>query len=99
QVPDCPPPVVGGAVVGGRVVGGAVVGGRVVGGAGVGAGPPMDAENDFTVRPTPPIHGSKPAWMLVRYQDVLPYWEPRPRVSVMKSRTLNDKLLTAEPDT
>ena len=38
--------------------------------------PPMEAENELTASPTPPIHGSKPAWMLVRYQDVVPYWGP-----------------------
>jgi len=55
-------------------------------------GPPLftAAEKFVTARPAPPIHGSKPAWMLVRYQDVFPYWDPRLKVSVMKSRTLNE---------
>ena len=29
---------------------------------------PVSAEKLLTARPTPPFHGSKPAWMLVRYQ-------------------------------
>src|ERR1035437_7361221 len=50
---------------------------------GVGVAPPplvkTEAEKFDTARPTPSIHGSKPFWMLVRYHEVFPYWEPRLR--------------------
>ncbi len=50
--------------------------------------PLTEAEKLLTARPTPPFHGSNPAWMLVRYQDDV--MAPRLRTSLMKSSTLND---------
>ncbi len=41
-------------------------GGSLVG-VGVGVAPVV-TENDWTVSPAPPVHGSKPACTLVRYQ-------------------------------
>ena len=32
------------------------------------------ASNEFTVRPIPPVWGSKPAWMLVRYHASVTGW-------------------------
>ncbi|CAL9573334.1 hypothetical protein SUDANB95_04841 [Actinosynnema sp. ALI-1.44] len=53
------------------------------------AGYPLtEAEKLLTARPTPPFHGSNPAWMLVRYHEVV--MAPRLRTSLMKSSTLND---------
>ena len=40
----------------------------------------------MTARPTPPFHGSKPAWMLVRYHALV--IAPRLRTSFTKSSTL-----------
>jgi hypothetical protein len=58
---------------------------------GLGFPPPFTAaENEFTARPAPPIQGSKPAWMLVRYHELVT--APRARTSAMKSSTLNDQL-------
>src|SRR4051812_11731939 len=38
----------------------------------VGGPPPLTAAEKFvTARPAPPIHGSKPAWMLVRYHELV----------------------------
>lgn len=50
--------------------------------------PLAEAEKLSTARPTPPFHGSNPAWMLVRYQELV--IAPRARTSLMKSSTLND---------
>src|SRR6185436_12280875 len=60
--------------------------------------PPLTlCENELTVRPTPPIHGSKPACTLVNHQLLFPYWEPRVNVSRMKSMTSKLKLFSGEP--
>ena len=61
--------------------------------------PPIEAEKELTARPTPPIHGSKPACTLVRYQFVVPYCDPRANVSVMKSLTLKLRLVTGVLET
>ena len=46
--------------------------------------PPLTvAENEFTASPAPPIHGSNPAWMLVRYQELVT--APRERTSPMRA--------------
>ena len=52
----------------------------------------MAWENELTVSPTPPIHGSKPIWMLVSHQLLLPNWEPRLRVSRTNAMTSALKL-------
>lgn len=57
--------------------------------------PPFTAaENEVTARPTPPCHGSKPAWMLVRYHEFV--MAPRLRTSVMKSSTLKFRLVIGD---
>src|SRR5215470_10060510 len=48
--------------------------------------PLVETENEFTARPVWPIHGSKPAWMLVRYHERLA--KPRLTASSKKVRTL-----------
>ena len=61
-------------------------------GVGVAAPPPVtDAEKLLTARPTPPLDGSKPFWMLLRYHELVPYLEPRLSVSLTKSITLKLK--------
>src|ERR1035437_7432143 len=58
---------------------------------GVGVGPPLPetvAEKLETARPTPLTHGSKPFWMLVKYQELVPYCEPWVSALLMKSNTL-----------
>jgi hypothetical protein len=57
----------------------------------VGGVPSVVTEKLFRVRPAPPTHGSKPAWMLVRYQLV----EPRPRLTTSFQKSFTRKL--AEP--
>ena len=52
------------------------------------------AENELTPRPTPPIHGSKPPWMLVRYHDRV--IAPRLMMSLMKSSVLKLQLLIGD---
>jgi hypothetical protein len=52
------------------------------------------AEKLSTARPTPPFHGSNPAWMLVRYQELV--IAPRARTSLTKSSTLNDHELIGD---
>src|SRR3954462_2538322 len=48
--------------------------------------PPVVTENELTARPVCPTHGSKPAWMLVRYQA---RWaNPRLIASLKKSLTV-----------
>src|SRR6266540_240603 len=48
------------------------------------------AEKELTARPTPPLQGSNPAWMLVRYQERST--RVRLSTSLTKSMTLNDQL-------
>src|SRR5688572_15978031 len=87
-----PPGGGGGFGGGGLGFGGGGGGGFGAGGGGGGGGVPLftAALNELTPRPTPPIHGSKPAWMLVRYQDRV--IAPRAMVSLMKSSTLKFQL-------
>ncbi len=75
--------------------GGGVVGADVVGG---GLEPPVltFCENELTASPTPPCHGSKPAWMLVRYQSLV--IAPRLRVSLMNASASKLKLGMADGD-
>src|SRR5688572_6453541 len=76
--------------------GGLGFGGGGGGGFGGGGGVPLFtvALNELTPRPTPPIHGSKPPWMLVRYQDRV--IAPRAMMSLMKSRVLKLQLLIGD---
>src|SRR5512140_1733168 len=89
-----PPPGVGVRVnVGVGPVPGVEV--RVGGGTGVLVGLVpllMAAEKLLTSRATPPLHGSKPICMLVRYHEVLPKPEPRVIASRMKGFTSALKL-------
>src|SRR3972149_2079773 len=102
--PPPPPPDVGVRVGLGPTVGVRVrVGVEVRVGVRVGVPPPppppplMLAEKLLTARPPPPIHGSKPICMLVRYHEVVPYWEPRLIASRMKSFALKLMLVMPEP--
>ena len=69
-------------------------GGGVVVGGGLLPPPLTAAEKLVTARPAPPCHGSKPAWMLVRYHELV--IAPRLRVSLMKASRLRFALLIAD---
>src|SRR5690348_11828934 len=74
--------------------GGGEFGGGLFGGGLVWPPPFTVAEKLLTPSPVPPCQGSKPAWMLVRYHELV--IAPRLRTSFRKSRTLKLQLLIAD---